>query len=76
MTNLLKDSQAQADGLGYCPQCDHEYINLDEEDMPYNRFMGEFIKECPKCHTEEERMLYWCKELPLHHPTECEAFHE
>lgn len=70
--NALRD---QADGLGYCPVCDHEYTEaqISHEGRDYD-FSGD-TDFCPNCRTSEERILYWCQSLPLHAPFECEKFH-
>jgi hypothetical protein len=73
---LVKDSQDQADGLGYCPDCDHEYTEAQVENIDHDRAPVSYISECPNCHSDRERALYWCEVPPLHAPRDCEAFHE
>ena len=74
MTSTQRAYQAQADGLGYCPECGHEYTQAQVENIDHDRAVSPWISECPNCHTEEERILYWCKNLPLHRESECEKY--
>lgn len=61
-TSTQRAYQDQADGLGYCPKCDHEYTEAQVENIDHDRAPTPWISECPNCHTEEERTLYWCKD--------------
>lgn len=67
--------QAQADGLGECPDCGHEYTKAEVEGIDFDRAPTPYISECPKCHSGDERNLYYCEILPLHHESECQKFH-
>lgn len=69
---------AVEDGLGYCPNCDHEYTDKDVVRIPES-FDGSGVTDfCPNCGQEDLRILYWCNQdptEPLHSPEDCEKYH-
>jgi len=74
MNSLKLARHNQADGLGYCRLCGLEYTDAEVENVDHDPWVG----ECPQCHTEDDRILYWCNQEPdaeLHAPSECERFH-
>lgn len=80
MASLTRARQDQANGLGCCRNCGHEYKDSEVRTVKItSRFFGiSTVATCPKCHKEDQRTPYWCNrdmDEPLHAPSECEKFH-
>lgn len=82
--NIATARQAQADGLGTCRNCAHEYKDSEasHDEIVVGVRRGTVIYEtitcCPKCTAEDDRVPYWCNldtDEPLHTPNQCNLPH-
>ena len=74
MTSTYRAYQDQADGLGYCFECAYEYSDFFVVRIPKSLDGSGVTEFCPNCNKEDRRILYYCRQLPLHNPSECETY--
>jgi len=78
MNSLKLARHNQADGLGYCRLCGHEYTDAEVISIDPEIENADIPDLCPNCKIEDDRILYWCNldpNEPLHSPAECEKYH-